>query len=37
MSDAGAGDIIAQTDIGKLSDAMTDIGLGGIPDTAGQN
>lgn len=36
IGDAGAGDIIAETDIGKLSDAMTDIGLGGIPDTAGQ-
>jgi hypothetical protein len=36
IDDATAGDIIAETDIGKLSDAMTDIGLGGIPDTAGQ-
>ena len=36
IGDAGAGDIIAETDIGKLSDAMTNIGLGGIPDTAGQ-
>jgi hypothetical protein len=36
VGDATAGDIIAQTDIDALSDAMTDIGLGGIPDTAGQ-
>lgn len=36
IGDAGAGDIIAETNIGALSDAMADIGLGGIPDTAGQ-
>jgi len=36
VDDATAGDIIAQTDIDALSDAMTGIGLGGIPDTAGQ-
>ena len=36
VGDATAGDIIAQTDIDALSDAMTGIGLGGIPDTAGQ-
>lgn len=36
IGDAGAGDIIAETDIDALSDAMTDIGLSGIPDTAGQ-
>jgi hypothetical protein len=36
IDDATAGDIIAETDISELSDAMTDIGLGDIPDTAGQ-
>jgi hypothetical protein len=36
VDDATAGDIIAETDIDELSDAMVDAGLGDIPDTAGQ-
>lgn len=36
VDEATAGDIIAETDIDALSDAMTGIGLSGIPDTAGQ-